>query len=300
MNTPAIGTKVPGRPRPAEAALADWREERRKWIETRADPEGAAVMAPFFYGEAEHMHRWRVQFDCGHVREIVTHSASKPPAEIEWRPTDTGLVVLPGQYVCTVKGCYEGRSRIRDVVSWDRREDELVPPDPEEPPEMWQDNPETWAELRHAEPRANWAVTLSCGHPHHEYAPLDWQPADGFHQPRHPGDEPVDHDDAEVAEREQRMIDHARETGDEYGLRYITEGFPYPTPFADCSHCINVRQITAQQYVGPLVPPPPGPPTRADRRAALQARLATAERQAAKLRKQLDDLDPGKDSSELT
>jgi hypothetical protein len=253
--------RLPGRARPAGQALSEWRRARAEWIRTRSDPEAARVLAPFLVGEAEHMHRWRVQLDCGHFTEVI-HPAKDKPAEA-WQCDR----LLPGEFWCDVDECYKARGfPVWDIASWDKRLGTGTwDDDPEEVLDYLSKLPpaevaETWERIRRPEPReyARWRFTLSCGHKE-ELAvsnDVDWEPAHGVTR-RPPEDD-------WQRERRDWLVCYYEEQGDKWGRRFVEEDFPEPTPWTTCFTCPRARKVSAYQYVGPLVPPPstPQPPRR--------------------------------------
>lgn len=282
--------RIPGRARPADQALSEWRRARAEWIRTRSDPEAARVLAPFLFGEAEHMHRWRVQLDCGHVTEVFHPAKDKPAGEWRWDR------LLPGEFWCDVDECREARGfPMRDIASWDERLGTGTwDADPEHAPEYLSKLPpakaaETWARMREPEPReyARWRVTLSCGHTEETVVShdVDWEPVHGVAR-RPPEDD---------GQRERRawLVRQHEEQGDEWGKRYVKEDLPEPTPWTTCFICPRARKISAYQYVGSLVPPPPTPQPTAtvDRRSRLERELREAEQRTARLRAELGHLD---------
>lgn len=282
--------RLPGRARPADQALSEWQRARAEWIKTRSNPEAARVLAPFLVGEAEHMHRWRVQLDCGHVTEVIHPAKDKPAEEWRWR------MLLPGEYWCDVDECRKTRGlQVREIASWDERLGTGTwNADPEEVPEYLSKLPpteaaETWARMRDAEPRdyARWRATLSCGHTEEVAVSHDvnWEPTHGV--TRRPPE------DNGQRERRDWLIRYHEEQGDEWGRRYVEEDFPEPTPWTTCFTCPRARKINAYQYVGPLVPPPrSSPPTAvADRRAQLERELRKAEERTVRLRAELGHFD---------
>jgi hypothetical protein len=232
------------------------------------DPWFAAVLADFHLGKAEHLHRWRIRLDCGHIHEVLTRGKDKPPAERSWR--SGWLDLLPGEYPCPEKDCR--RHVERDIVSWDERGEDL-PPDSEDPPGWWNEDWGDWAQERCDRPTPRWKVTLACGHHDSALAEPGWKPEDGITRDKHTRRLRAD---SPLPERTKR---------------WVREGCPRPRPWTDCDTCTWARKITAQEYVGPLVPPAPAKRPVPDARTMLQRRLRAAEQEAADLREQLAALD---------
>ena len=277
--------RLPGRAQPADEALRGWQAAREEWIRTRADQAAARTLASFFIGDAEHMHRWRVRLDCGHIAEAVHSGKDQPPAEWRWR----GL--LPGEFRCEVPECREARScPVRGIVSWDKlTAADAFPADPEER-SGWLGGPPGKARTRipEAGPResAVWEVTLSCGHTADDVFTGDssWTPAQGITRtpPKDDGER----------QRRDWMIQFYGAQGDEWTRRYVAEDFPEPVPWTTCRTCTRARKITAYQYIGALTRPqsPTPPPDPAEARAVLERELRKAERRVAKLRAELNSL----------
>lgn len=75
--------------------------------------------------------------------------------------------------------------------------------------------------------------------------------------------------------------------------KMIDLGWPRPEPERDCFTCTHVRRITGYQRIGWLVSrtrPAPRPSTNLNREK-IEARLAAAEAEVRRLRKQLDNPD---------
>lgn len=272
--------RLPGRARPAGKALRDWQATREEWIRTRTDQAAARILAPFFTGDAEDMHRWRVQLDCGHITEVIHSGIDEPPEEWQWR----GL--LPGEFRCDVPECRQARScPLRGIVSWDKRTGAILA-DPEEQPEWVPGLPEeTRDRVRQVRPReyAMWRVTLSCGHTADDAVADDpgWTPTQGIARtpPR---------DDGERRRRDW-LIRFYGNQGDEQTRRYVAEDFPEPVPWTTCYTCTRSRKIVACHYIGALMRPVT-PPDPAEARAMTERELRKAERRVAKLRAQLDSI----------
>jgi hypothetical protein len=262
-----------GRPRSQAEAHQEFEERRADFIQRCLAPSIADILADIYVGKTEDMHRWRVRLDCGHIREVLTHGKNTPPQEGKW------IGYLQGEYPCNEKGCR--RDVMRDIVSWDQRHEEDVPPDPEDPPDWWGDtDPALWTQTRRDDPWAQWDVTLTCGHQDTAVTDADWKPEDGITRRPPPAN-------AEEQRRRDWLLARAEADGDEYDRRYITDDFPEPVLFTRCYTCSWARKITAQQAVGPLVAPPHQPQQTPDPKAVLERRLRDAEQQAASLRKQL-------------
>lgn len=177
----------------------------------------------------------------------------------------------------------------------ERREISL-PADPVEPPD-WADE-QTWAVLRHDEPRTSafWKVTLSCGRVTEAVCDLDWKPADGAR--------------CVSAQRLQEMVTEFEEFCEEdpdgmdarerdHMKRMLAEGWPRPEPEHICNTCSWARPIVAYQPIGWLVPRKlPPRPRKPPSREGLEQRLQLAEAEANRLREQLSQLDGPSDQED--
>jgi hypothetical protein len=176
--------RLPGKPQPAGEFLAEYQEHNTKRRERIPGP-----LWVFWAPDPKDIFRWRIQLDCGCVEERIKHSLSggddddKPtsgiatasdfdPLSREWLP--------PGEFLCS--GKHRKRAQpIRDIGDWGERQVREFPADPVDPPEMWADQPDIWAVIRHAEPHksAFWKALLLCGHFADVVTDVDWKPEDG-------------------------------------------------------------------------------------------------------------------------
>lgn len=281
-----IRRRLRGEPVSREQAQAEYRRQREHWINTRADPERARVLAGLLWWPSEErVHRWRIELGCGHIAEIFRgEGADSTPADWRWDDDEPLHQMLPGEYSCKVKECrlVQG-TPVRDIVSWDERlRTDSDPPEPEECPYKSM-SAERWADLRHEfeQPFAVWRATLDCGHVAETRTPEDWDPSKPI--ARRPAK------DNGQRERMAQMLRDARADGDEWSIRLLEREFPEPNDFHGCFTCMWARRIVAFEYVGLLSEPVK--PTRAERRAKLSAQLGQAERRAERLRAQLSQLD---------
>jgi hypothetical protein len=289
----AVRTTLPGKPRPAREAENEWRSARAELVSRYDNPTGMALIFDFIDGSAEEMHRWRIELDCGHIHEVLMHYDEWPPLG-PWKAGPLGAYA-EGTYPCT-KDCKDPPWPAREITEWNTRREHTFEADPEEPPDWYAGcfNPRSsaaaaWAERRHPEPyaKAFWNVTLSCGHAYNRVlTDADWKPEDGISR------QPRPDTDSQRRRRHQEILDN--EQVDEDTKARIRDGCPTPDPMQDCPMCAWSRQITAYEYVGPLVPPPPPPrkPRKpVDPRVALKRRLREAERDAKLLRAEMAALD---------
>lgn len=77
MTTP-VEKKLPGRPIPREELIAEWRE-----LQHRNLLKGvlASFMFDVYYSTPDKTYQWRVQFDCGCVRDVLTRDRRKMTAD---------------------------------------------------------------------------------------------------------------------------------------------------------------------------------------------------------------------------
>jgi hypothetical protein len=283
---PAMKRRLPGKAQPREDALREWERRRSEAIQRAGYPLGP-LLWDIHYGVTEQMHRWRIQLDCSHIREVMTRGKDQLPSVASWR-LDTGEELGPGRYICR-----EGECRRewpwREILTWDSRDGEFtIEPDPEEPPDWLTADSEmspedvraTWAKIRRTAPdvRATWTVTLACGHAGQTSTAMSWKPEDGTTRKRVP---------ARSGARRMPTDEHTR--------KWVLDGCPEPRVDHECMVCSLARVITAYEYTGRLVPAPrkrPAPPSVAEQRATLGRRIWAAEREAGRLRKQLEEL-PG-------
>lgn len=109
--------------------------------------------------KAEEIYRWRMQLECGCVREIFTHGeASYPDQRSDGDPL-TGQRLPMGGYWCAE---HRREEPFRVIVEWVEAEIKEFPPDPEEP--QYDLDLEEWAKLRHTEPHSV-AKNASRNHP---------------------------------------------------------------------------------------------------------------------------------------
>jgi hypothetical protein len=285
--TPAAPTAVlrrlPGRARPRGEVLREYQDfngQRRSRI--------PAVLWPFWAPGAEEFYRWRVQLECGCITEVLTSGSEKLPTERQgYDPVHTAWLPA-GQVLCLHDEAPP--APYRSIVEWGERREVSLPADPVEPPD-WAE-PETWAVIRHDEPRTSafWTVTLSCGHHTEVIAPdLQWKPTDG---PERASPKRLRDMSASFEEFWASDPDGQNEREREHTRRMLAEGWPRPRPEHVCHTCSWAQWIVAYQRVGWLVPRKPEPQQpKARSRGSLQRRLRQAEAEAQQLREQLAGLD---------
>jgi len=273
--------RLPGKPQPASEFLAEYQEHNGKRRERIPGP-----LWVFWAPDPNDIFRWRIQLDCGCVEERIKHSLGdddKPistiatasdfdPLSREWLP--------PGEFLCS--GKHRKRAKpIRDIADWGERTVREFAADPIEPPDMWANEPDIWAVIRHPEPHksAFWKALLGCGHFADVVTDVGWKPEDG---PTYPTPKRLEEMRAEVADL------------DRWHKRLLAAGWPRPAPFRECYMCSVVRKLVAYEPVDWVAPrpkpiklPKPKPPSR----KSLEARLKTLQAEAEQLREQLKSLD---------
>lgn len=308
--TTAVNRRLPGGAEPRTEALASYNKERAKFV-GQLTQNGLGALAPVLVPDAETVYRWRVQLDCGCIHEVFTTGNDELPQEQQWRNPQDDRPLPAGQMMCWHQG-ERLMAPHREIVEWGERDAEDWPPDPIDPPEgswMAELSADRWAKMRHAQPRAGWEVTLSCGHFGHVIVDdLNWTPADGPVRREVPAEELTRHlarFDAELAEYDgpwdQDVLDAV-----EHGKRWWSDGCPTPSTDTMCHTCDGARRIVAYQRVGWLVPRPKPkrqaqPPRPQPSRATVKRQLREAEREADRLRELLATLDadpPGSGAKE--
>jgi hypothetical protein len=197
-------------------------------------------------------------------------------------PTRPVVSALPaGRAPCLEFTCWYESQPYRDITTWKARAVHDYPADPHEDPDGG--DPQLWAKTRHAEPYSItvWEVVLSCGHITTTQADPEWKPEHGISYRIDPADE------AAMARRAEIL---AYPGVNEDSKHRFEQMLPHPHPDEPCGFCARDKVITAYEFIGPLVPPQ-RVRERPDPRAALQQRLADAERTAERLRAELAAMD---------
>ncbi|TDD59154.1 hypothetical protein E1263_15970 [Kribbella antibiotica] len=245
------------------------------------------IRAPFkiFYGhDPNKLHRWRIKLDCGSVEECLTYG--EPPNKCPMRDTLTGVPLPLGQRLC--KSHAAGPAPYRTIDDWLERSEVIFPPDPVEP--KYDLAPGIWQLMRKDYERtvAYWTVKLSCSHQTKVVTDLGWRPGD---EPRTTAERQREMLEENEADRllnpepdveEQMIRDHLR--------RMLNDGWPSPSPEAQCSTCSYARWIVGYQSLDWLVPRPKPPNPRPPKRELLTNRLNKLEADAAELRRELEQL----------
>lgn len=172
---PAVGTKltrVPGRSAPRALVLEEV-EEAVARLRRNIDP----ALWPLLVPKAEDQYRWRIQLECGCVREVLTRGKDAYPDQTSDRDPLSQTRLPAGQYWCSE---HEVEMPFREIVEWLDCELREFPADPKEPQHGL--DPDDWAKIRRTEPKTSalWTVKLACGHRHrHAIAEPGWKPEDG-------------------------------------------------------------------------------------------------------------------------
>ena len=206
----------------------------------------------------EDVYRFRVQLDCGCIEErrAYTDRAQGPPRYRvphyrPWTYLPVDQALPPKQILCTN---HERRHDAhREIVASGGRDDRLLPADPVDPPEMWEDQPEIWKVIRSDKEHLSvtWTVTLNCGHIGVVRAPdADWTPEDGLRFP------------VSAARLEEMRQEWATlgDEADEFAadeLAWIESGWPQPR--VTCPVCPRIHYVVAWERVGWLAKPKPKP-----------------------------------------
>jgi hypothetical protein len=244
---------------------------------------GKAVLWDFFRPDIHTIFEWRIELDCGCVRQAVTGGDdSKNPelllaASAGYVYLDSSVKLPPGQRVCFCRP-RPRHGPVRDIVEWVDRNSKVVVPEP-----MVIDGKEIGSS-----PFVTWYVLLDCGHVETTASDPDWTPKDGFalrghNRPR------------EEIERDFREIYADDENYLAYMLRRNDENWPEPAPFTNCNACSYSRYVVAYRPVG-LISPPPKPPRKPrpkrSREEILRDQVKRTERELARLRLELKAATP--------
>lgn len=238
---------------------------------------GTAPLWDLIRPDIVHIFEWRIELDCGCVRQAVTGGDdSKNPehllaASAGYVHLDNTVKLPSGQRACF---CHQGHyGPVRDIVGWVDRDSKVVEPEP-----MVIEGKKI-----SFEPFATWYVLLDCGHVETTSTDRGWTPEDGFElrgykRPR----------------RELERIFRKTYADEEHYLarmlRLLDENWPEPAPFTNCNACMYSRYIVAYQPVG-LIAPPPKPPRKPrpkkSREETLRDQVKRTERELARLRREL-------------
>lgn len=282
----SLFTKVPSRVRTQKQAFAIFEKEVAE-LRRRYKPEFWLLLVP----KAEDMYRWKVQLECGCMREIFTHGREQFPDEHSDTDPLTGYRLLAGELRCRLDHGPR-QETYSEIVEWIKSDVKEFPADPEEP--MYGMSAEYWAKIRHAEPHSSafWTVKLSCGHVSTSViTKVGWKPEDG---PLLVSEERAAEMrrvlEARFSEPESRPAEGPER---EHLRKMVDMRWPRPEPEQKCRACLSARRITGYQRIGGLVSrtfPVPVQKVAVDRKK-VEAKLAAAKTEVERLRKQLEDLD---------
>jgi len=269
--------KLPGDPIPREELIRHY--EQWRWANIKEGP-GQAVIFDLLTPKPEDIYQWRVELDCGCVRDIVTTSdaaESLIARSDRYRAGDDEFQLPASQWLCADSKCPSYRTTggpVRDITEWAIRHKELTLM------EAIISDGETVLPERTC---ARWTVVLDCGHRDTRFTDLYWAPEKG-----------VAHRDPKTPLVEM-LSELCKDADDEtYWRRMYYEKLPSPTPFVQCHICARTRSITGYQRIGWSVPKPKSPripkfPKHPSRRS-LHMQLRKLEREADNLRKELEAL----------
>ncbi len=68
--TAPVQRKLPGTPIPRQKLIAEWEDRRNRNL---LEGPVASFLFDLYYPEPEKTYQWRVQLDCGCVRDVLTH-----------------------------------------------------------------------------------------------------------------------------------------------------------------------------------------------------------------------------------
>jgi hypothetical protein len=230
------------------------------------------------------VYEWRVEFDCGCVRQEFTGGDDSGRSEKLLNGSDEyltghGLRLPAGQRRCACRGLIHPSGPVRDIVEWVDRDRDAKTLEP-----FVVDGKKVTSGHRYV----TWYVVLDCGHVATVTTDPGWRPADGF-LPRG-----VRRDRREI-EKTFREAHADDEHYLDYVLRQVDENFPSPAPFTNCEACQYSRYVVAYQAVGLVAPPPPPPRkprNQKSRQQMLHERIKRSERELRQLRAELKELPP--------
>lgn len=282
----ALLKRVPGRIRTRKQSLKAF-EENAAALRRRYKRELWFFLIP----EPTDLYRWKMQLECGCVREVFTTGKDVFPDARRWTGYTAEEALPLGEYWCPNEHG-EIEPVYRDVVEWIDRRVTHFPADPVECPD---DMPtDVWVVLRQPEPHsaAFWRVRLSCGHIfEHVVTGVEWKPEDGPKMI-------TEHRAAEMRsglEKRWSAKDHVGwpKAGAErdHVRKMLDLCWPRPEPEQNCRACHYAQRITGYQRIGWLMPQPDQNDdlerTAEADRARVEARLKKIEAEARQLREQL-------------
>lgn len=278
MTAVPVERTLPGEPIPREELIRQY--EQWRWANLKEGP-GRAVIFDLLVPKPEDTYQWRIQLDCGCVRDVVTTADTVEclmARSAKYWGGDDEIRLPAGQWLCADPKCPRYRTTggpVRDITEWTtRREKPTVM-------EALVIDGETVLPERTC---AHWTVVLDCGHHDTRFTDLDWAPEKGVahRQPKTP------------------LVDMLKELckdadDEQYWRRMYAETLPTPTPFVQCRTCARTRSVTGYQRIGWVVPKPKAPrtpkPPKPPSRRSLQMKIRKLEREADRLREELSKLD---------
>ena len=312
-----IDRNLPGEPIPREELVRQY--EEMKW-RNRGPVE--SFLFEVHIPKPEDTYQWRIELECGCIRDTVTREdtvealmarssgnyhfsmqkpsqreideqrdreveedarakfkGEDPPVRPSW-PSVHGKERLPaGQWLCEFcPNRPRSNGPVREIVEWFRRRDDL------KIMEAFEHDGETVIPVG---TYALWDVVLSCGHFTQELTDPKWKLDAGYSPERPPKGGFRGLKDV------LRVV--CGDADDEaYWRRVHAEKHPKPVPFTQCRTCANIRTVVAYERLG-WVAPKPKPPKQSPKpkppsRRSLQSKLGKLEAEAARIRKQLEEL----------
>src|SRR5829696_6973863 len=109
----AVVRRLPGRARPREEVLREYQESNAK-----ARRNVPTILWDFFAPDPDRFYRWRVQLDCGCIKELLTSDKEKLPTESTYRCDQLYHSQLqPGQVGCA-NDEHTRPQPYREIVAW--------------------------------------------------------------------------------------------------------------------------------------------------------------------------------------
>lgn len=280
---PAAGSllaRLPGRARPRAEAVKEF-DELVEALERGYD----RALWPLLVPKAEDVYRWRIQLECGCVREAFTLGKASYPDEHSDVDPLSGQRLPLGEYWCME---HRVETPYREVVEWIERGIKELPADPEEP--QYGMDPDVWAVIRNPGPHSSafWRVRLSCDHFCQVPTDLEFTP----------GDEPrtvfIERRDEVRRELEEHWAAGGQDAWPAAGprrehiRRMIDLRMPRPEPEQECPSCGSAKKITGYQRIGWLMPRGKTAAPKISVRERTEAQLARAEAEVERLKRRLE------------
>lgn len=323
--TALVERKLPGSPIPREQLIAEWQDLRHR--NTLKGPV-ASFLFELHYSEPEKTFQWRIQLDCGCLRDAVTrhHTDDKPADDVQRLGELAGTyhfgLVKPSEREIREANERAGERAVQvaraHIVGTDLTDEpeqpgifgkahlrggQLLCYDPKCPRYRAFGGPvrdiAEWVRLRDnrfvSQPLEIDGETIRAAC---EYAVWDVALSCGhFAQERtspgwKPEDGPVRRKNPKRLPLDQVLDEIAKGDPDQgaYWRRIYTENHPDPAPFTRCRTCACVRTLKAYQRIGWLVAKTSAPTPTPPPRKTLERRLQKLEAEAARLREQIEGL----------